>query len=206
MPQNFSNPGAFTQSAFGYRNRIALDYNNAGVGHPSKLNLWFSVVDGTSPGQQPAIDADTANADVLARLAGVTEAMAEDMADNYGKYASVDALAKEYFIAPYNIEQLKRIMYFSSSGATHPEYPPVWSPETPERPEDPPSPPGEEKPHLNLHTMSLKELIDVNGIGEATARKIIKYREDNLILDRESLLAAGISNSTINRFIDYICF
>ena len=188
------------------RRRIALAYEQAGSGIPSKFEAWFYASLASSPGGPNVFDGDASSVAMLATLPGINDSIAESMVERRGTFKTVDEMAEFYGISAYNTAQLETMLYFSKSGATGPSRPPVALPKEPSDGNETPPPISTPEPHLNLHTMNREELLAVDGIGLATAKRIERYREKNLILGRESLLEAGISNSTISLFIDQVCF
>lgn len=55
------------------------------------------------------------------------------------------------------------------------------------------------KKKININTATLEELIELPGIGEVSAKKILKYRSIEKIKSLEELKKIGISNSQINQ-------
>lgn len=60
---------------------------------------------------------------------------------------------------------------------------------------------------ININTATMAELITLNGIGEATAKKIIAYREENGKFDKieDILLVSGIGDAKFSIIKDNIC-
>ena len=199
--------GATSQSSdYSVRRRIALAYEQAGSGIPSKFEAWFYASLASSPGGPNVLDGDASSVAMLATLPGINDFIARSMVERRGTFKTVDEMAGFYGISAYNKAQLETMLYFSKSGATGPSRPPIALPKEPSDGNETPPPTSPPEPHLNLHTMNREELLAVDGIGLATYERIKNYREKNLILGRESLLEAGISNSTISLFIDKVCF
>ncbi len=58
---------------------------------------------------------------------------------------------------------------------------------------------------ININTASVDELIKLQGIGEARAKDIIKYREDNPFVTIEDIKnVSGIGDASYNNIKDYI--
>lgn len=59
---------------------------------------------------------------------------------------------------------------------------------------------------ININTATKDELTSLNGIGEATANKIINYRNKNKFQEIEDIMnVPGIGESKFNNIKDYIC-
>ena len=59
---------------------------------------------------------------------------------------------------------------------------------------------------VNINTATLEELKTLNGIGEATARKIIDYRSENEFEEIEDIMnVPGIGESKFNNIKENIC-
>ena len=59
---------------------------------------------------------------------------------------------------------------------------------------------------ININTATKDELISLNGIGEATANKIINYRNKNKFKEIEDIMnVPGIGEAKFNNIKDYIC-
>jgi len=59
---------------------------------------------------------------------------------------------------------------------------------------------------ININTATKDELTSLNGIGEATANKIINYRNKNKFKDIEDIMnVPGIGEAKFNNIKDYIC-
>ncbi len=59
---------------------------------------------------------------------------------------------------------------------------------------------------ININTASLDELQSLNGIGEATAKKIIEYRQNSKFEKIEDILnVSGIGSSKYELIKEYIC-
>ena len=59
---------------------------------------------------------------------------------------------------------------------------------------------------ININTATLEELMSINGLGEAKAKAIIKYREENgyfKIID-DLLNVSGIGEALFEKFKEYI--
>lgn len=64
----------------------------------------------------------------------------------------------------------------------------------------------EENELVDINNASSEELQRLNGIGEATAKKIIDYREENEFEQIEDIMnVPGIGESKFNNIKDYIC-
>lgn len=64
----------------------------------------------------------------------------------------------------------------------------------------------DQKEKININTATVSELTTLSGVGESTAKKIIKYREENgSFKDIEDLKnVSGIGESKYNQMKDYI--
>lgn len=59
---------------------------------------------------------------------------------------------------------------------------------------------------ININTATKDELTSLNGIGEATANKIINYRNKNKFKEIEDIMnVPGIGEAKFNNIKDYIC-
>ena len=59
---------------------------------------------------------------------------------------------------------------------------------------------------VNINTATKDELTNLNGIGEATANKIINYRNKNKFQEIEDIMnVPGIGEAKFNNIKDYIC-
>ena len=59
---------------------------------------------------------------------------------------------------------------------------------------------------ININTATKEELKTLNGIGEATANKIINYRKSNHFTEIEDIMnVPGIGEAKFNDIKDYIC-
>lgn len=59
---------------------------------------------------------------------------------------------------------------------------------------------------ININTAAKDELTSLNGIGEATANKIINYRNKNKFKEIEDIMnVPGIGEAKFNNIKDYIC-
>lgn len=59
---------------------------------------------------------------------------------------------------------------------------------------------------ININTATKDELTRLNGIGEATANKIINYRNKNKFKEIEDIMnVPGIGEAKFNNIKDYIC-
>ncbi len=59
---------------------------------------------------------------------------------------------------------------------------------------------------ININTATKDELTSLNGIGEATANKIINYRNKNKFKEIEDIMnVPGIGEARFNNIKDYIC-
>lgn len=59
---------------------------------------------------------------------------------------------------------------------------------------------------ININTVTKDELTSLNGIGEATANKIINYRNKNKFKEIEDIMnVPGIGEAKFNNIKDYIC-
>lgn len=59
---------------------------------------------------------------------------------------------------------------------------------------------------ININTATKDELTSLNGIGEATANKIINYRNKNKFKEIEDIInVPGIGEAKFNNIKDYIC-
>ena len=59
---------------------------------------------------------------------------------------------------------------------------------------------------ININTATKDELTSLNGIGEATANKIINYRNKNKFKEIEDIMnVPGIGETKFNNIKDYIC-
>lgn len=59
---------------------------------------------------------------------------------------------------------------------------------------------------ININTATKEELTTLNGIGEATANKIINYRKSNDFKEIEDIMnVPGIGEAKFNNIKDYIC-
>lgn len=59
---------------------------------------------------------------------------------------------------------------------------------------------------ININTATKDELTSLNGIGEATANKIINYRNKNKFKEIEDIMnVPGIGEAKFNNLKDYIC-
>lgn len=59
---------------------------------------------------------------------------------------------------------------------------------------------------ININTATKDELTSLNGIGEATANKIINYRNKNKFKEIEDMMnVPGIGEAKFNNIKDYIC-
>lgn len=64
----------------------------------------------------------------------------------------------------------------------------------------------EENDLVDINNASSEELQTLNGIGEATAKKIIDYRQENEFEQIEDIMnVPGIGESKFNNIKDYIC-
>lgn len=61
---------------------------------------------------------------------------------------------------------------------------------------------------ININTASSEELIDLTGVGQVTADKIIKYREENGKFEKieDLLLVDGLGEKTVEGFKEEIIF
>ena len=59
---------------------------------------------------------------------------------------------------------------------------------------------------ININTCSIEDLININGLGEVKAQKIIDYRESNGLFSsvEELLNVDGIGNKTLEKIKEYI--
>lgn len=58
---------------------------------------------------------------------------------------------------------------------------------------------------ININNCTLEQLIELNGLGESKAKKIIEYREKNKFLTIEDILKVdGIGNATFEKIKDFI--
>lgn len=59
---------------------------------------------------------------------------------------------------------------------------------------------------ININTAGIEELMDIPGIGEATANKIIEYRKNNYFNNIEDIKnVSGIGEAKFNSLKDKIC-
>ncbi len=65
----------------------------------------------------------------------------------------------------------------------------------------------DEEGRLDINMATREELIELNGIGEKTAEKIISYRNENGNFDavEELTLIGGIGDSLLQKIRDEIC-
>jgi len=169
---------------------------------PAETAATETPAEGGDEAAGPKVDINTATVEQLDELKGVSPKVAKAIVahrDKNGAFADVDALNDVPGISDALLAKLKPLVTCGTEVA-------------------PPAAGGEGEGEnvaeggegaaagelVNLNTATQQELDAVNGIGAATAKKIIAYREEQPFTSVDQLKDAGVSAMTISKIRDLV--
>src|SRR5262249_39226987 len=145
-------------------------------------------------GENKKIDINSASADELMSLNGVGEATAKKIIAGR-PYASVDDLAKAG-VSKSTITKIRsQVTVGTASKTTQAAAPPAKA-RAAEKTEKKSQQDAQTIDNIDMNSACAEELMELNGVGEATAKKIIAGRPYASVDD---LAKAGVSKSTITK-------
>lgn len=180
--------GGFLQNGIGHRNRIELDFDNTGLCHPSNFEAWFYLV--CQNPVKPLVAVNTALAGALASLpqvaAGQTEAILAAQpnigdARDLSRAIGADITDNDAFRTQVSFEGYQR--EGTSGGGTGAG----------------PKDPARAKEGVLFRDVTKEQLMQVDGIGEKTAIKILEIRMRARIRRASDLVEAGVSKDIVER-------